>query len=143
MRWLALLLQVIVTGAIGLYLAYAMALGLPANPTNPPRDELLLMIIFGGAVIGFLGWLLGLIADRISLIRLVLSVIMSMLGLTVSFLLIEVAILAPLWPPLSWAAREPPVVQLAFVCGAFATPLAGAMAGYYWLAPAIIGTATG
>jgi hypothetical protein len=155
MRWAALLLQVIFPGAIGLYLAYAMALGLPANPTNPPRDELLLMIIFGGAVIGFLAWLLGLIADRISLIRLVLTVITSMLGLTVSFLLIEVAIFAPLWVPWSWApwapwaswapwaAREPPVLMLALICAALATPLAGAMAGYYWLAPAMIGTPTG
>lgn len=141
MRWLALLLQVIIPGAIGFYLAYAMALGLPANPTNPPRDELLLMIIFGGAVVGFLAWLLGLIADRISLIRLVLTVIMSMLGLTVAFLLIEAAILAPLWAPRSWAAGEPPVVLLALTFGAFATPLAGAMAGYYWLAPAMVGTA--
>lgn len=143
MRRLALLLQVIVPGPIGLYLAYAMALGLPANPTNPPRDELLLMIIFGGAVIGFLAWLLGLIADRISLTRLVLTVIMSMLGLTSSFLLIEAAILAPLWVPRSWAARDPPLVPLALICGALATPLAGAMAGYYWLAPAMIRTARG
>ena len=143
MRWLALLLQVIFPGAIGLYLGYAMALGLPANPTNPPRDELLLMIIFGGAVIGFLAWLLGLIADRISPVRLLLTVIMSMLGLTLSFLLIEAAILAPLWVPQSWAARESPAVLLALICGAFATPLAGAMAGYYWLTPALIGTATG
>jgi hypothetical protein len=43
------------------------------------------VIIFGGAVVGFLAWLFGLIADRISLIRLVLTVIMSMLGLTASF----------------------------------------------------------
>jgi hypothetical protein len=143
MRWAALLLQVIFPGAIGLYLAYAMALGLPANPTNPPRDELLLMIIFGGAVIGFLAWLLGLIADRISLIRLVLTVITSMLGLTVSFLLIEAAIFAPLWVPWSWAAREPPVLMLALICAALVTPIAGAMAGYYWLAPTMIGTATG
>jgi hypothetical protein len=142
MRWLALLLQIVVPGAIGLFLAYGMALGLPANPTNPRRDELLLMILFGGAVIGFLAWLLGLIADRISLIRLVLTVITSVLGLTVSFLLIEAAILPPLLAYLPWAAREPPVVQLALICGAFATPLAGAMAGYYWLAPAMIGTAT-
>jgi hypothetical protein len=141
MRWFALSLQVIVPGAIGLFLAYSMALGLPANPTTPPRDELLVMFIFGGAVIGFLAWLFGLIVDRISLIRLALTVIMSMLGLAASFLLIEAAILAPLWAPQSWAAREPPVVLLALICAALATPLAGAIAGYYWLAPAVINTA--
>src|SRR5262245_17657611 len=129
MRWLALLLQIIVPGAIGLYLAFAMALGLPANPANPARDELLLMIIFGGAVIGFLAWLLVFIADRISLIRLVLTFVMSMLGLALSFLLIEAAILAP-------------VLGVLALFPALAAPLAGAMAGYYLLAPALIGTAT-
>ena len=119
MRWLALLLQVIIPGAIGLYLAFAMAFGLHANPAKRAREELALMIILGGAVIGFLAWLFGLIADRLSLIRLVLTVLLSMLGLTVSYLLIEASLLAPAW-----------VFPVLFP--ALATPLAGAMAGYYW-----------
>src|SRR5262245_44340813 len=98
MRWFALLLQVIIPGASGLYLAFAMAFGLHASPANLPKragDDLALIIILGGAVIGFLAWLFGLIADRISLIRLVLTVLLSMLGLTVSYLLIEASLLAP------------------------------------------------
>jgi len=136
MRWLALLLQVIMPGPIGFYLAYAMALGMPATPA---RNEIPLIIILGGVVIGLLTWISGLIADRLSLTGLVLTITLSMLGLMASYLLIETALLAPLWVPRSWAAREPPVVLLALICAALSAPLAGAMAGYYlpWREPRV------
>ena len=51
MRWLALLFQVILPGPIGFYLGYAMVLGLPATSA---RDEIPLVIILGGTVIGVL-----------------------------------------------------------------------------------------
>jgi hypothetical protein len=136
MRWLVLLLQVMMPGPIGLYLAYAMALGMPATPA---RNEIPLIIILGGAVIGLLTWISGLIADRVSLTGLVLTIALSMLGLMASYLLIETALLAPLWVPRSWATQEPPVVLLALVCAALVAPLAGAMAGYYlpWRKPRV------
>jgi hypothetical protein len=135
MRWLALLFQVILPGPIGLYLAYAMLLGMPATSA---RSEIPLIVILGGAVIGVLTWISGLIADRMSLIGLVLTIALSMLGLLVSYLLVEVALLAPLWAPRSWLAREPPTVPLLIMIYApLAAPLAGAMAGYYlpWRRP--------
>ena len=91
MRWLALLFQVIMPGPIGCYLAYAMALGMPATAA---RNEIPLIIILGGAVIGVLTWISGLITDRMSLTGLVLTVALSMLGLLVSYLLIEAVLLA-------------------------------------------------
>ena len=134
MRWLALLFQVIMPGPIGFYLAYAMALGMPATTA---RNEIPLIIVLGGVVIGLLTWIAGLIADRVSLTGLVLTITLSMLGLIVSYLLIETALLAPHWVPRSWAAREPPVVLLALIGAALAAPLSGAMAGYYlpWRKP--------
>ena len=84
-----------------------------------------------GAVIGVLTWISGLIADRMSLTGLVLTIALSMLGLLVSYLLIEAVLLAPLWAPQSWAAREQPAVPLILIYTALAAPLAGAMAGYY------------
>jgi hypothetical protein len=129
MRWLALPLQVIIPRTIGFYLAFAMALGMPATTV---RNEIPPMIIFGGASIGVLAWFFGLLADRPSLIRLALTVALSILGLTVSYLLVEAVVLAPLWAPRSWAARDSPVVLVVLVYAAFATPLGGAMAGYYW-----------
>lgn len=134
MRWLALLFQVILPGPIGFYLAYAMALGVPATPA---RDEIPLIIILGGAVIGVLTWIAGLIADRMSLTGLVLTITLSMLGLLVSYLLIEATVSAPHWVPRSRAARDPPVVLLTMIYAALAAPLAGAMAGYYlpWRRP--------
>jgi len=134
MRWLALLFQVIMPGPIGFYLAYAMALGMPATAA---RNEIPLIIILGGAVIGVLTWICGLITDRVSLTGLVLTIALSMLGLLVSYLLIEAVLLAPLWAPRSWATREQPAVPLILIYAALAAPLAGAMAGYYlpWRRP--------
>jgi hypothetical protein len=135
MRWLALLFQVILPGPIGLYLGYAMALGLPATPA---RDEIPLAIVLGGAVIGVLTWISGLIADRMSFTGLVLTIAFSMLGLFVSYLLVEAVLLAPHWAPRSWAVRGPPPVPLLMLIYApMAAPLAGAMAGYYlpWRRP--------
>jgi hypothetical protein len=137
MRWLALLFQVIIPGPIGFYLAYAMALGVPATPA---RGEIPLIVILGGAVIGVLTWISGLIADRMSLTGLVLTIILSMLGLLVSYLLIEALVLAPLWAPRSWASREQPAVPfLMLIYAPLAAPLAGAMAGYYlpWRTPRV------
>src|SRR5262245_18362166 len=114
MRWVALAFQIVIPGAIGSYLVMAMAMGLSA----PPRargDEIPLMILLGGPVIGFLAWLLGLIADRISMVRLVLTVALVTLGLTASYLLIELLI---------WARL--PAVPL-FLGLAIAGPPAGAM----------------
>jgi hypothetical protein len=128
MRWLALLFQVITPGPIGFYLAYAMALGLPATSS---RNEIPLIIILGGAVVGVLTWISGLISDRLSLTGLVLTIAMSMLGLLVSYLLIEAVLLAPLWAPRSWAALEQLAVPLILIDAALVVPLAGAMAGYY------------
>jgi hypothetical protein len=128
MRWVALLLQVILPGPIGFYLAYAMVLGLPATSA---RGEIPLIIILGGAVIGILTWIAGLIADRMSLTGLLLTIALSMLGLTVSYLLIEAVVLAPLWAPRSWLARDAPVAGLMLIYATLAAPLAGSMAGYY------------
>jgi hypothetical protein len=107
-----------------------MALGMPATPA---RNEIPLIIILGGAVIGLLTWISGLIADRASLTGLVLTIALSMLGLTVSYLLIETAILAPLWAP-RFGMRDTPMVLF---FAALPAPLAGAMTGYYlpWRKP--------
>jgi hypothetical protein len=89
-------------------------------------------------VIGVLTWISGLIADRMSLTGLVLTITLSMLGLLVSYLLIEAVLLAPLWAPRSWAAREQPAVPLLILIYApLAAPFAGAMVGYYlpWRRP--------
>jgi hypothetical protein len=127
MRWLALLFQVIIPGPVGFYLAYAMALGMPATPA---RNEIPFIIILGGAVIGVLTWISGLIADRMSLIGPVLTIAFSMLGLLVSYLLIEAVLFAPLWAPRSWAALEQSTVPLILIYAALAAPLTGAMVGY-------------
>ncbi len=125
--------QVIMPGPIGFYVAYAMALGMPATAA---RNEIPFIIIHGGAVIGVLTWISGLIADRMSLTGLVLTIALSMLGLLSSYLLIEAVLLAPLWAP-RLGAREQPVVPLILIYAALAAPLAGAMAGYYlpWRRP--------
>ena len=116
-RWLALTLQIAIPGTIGFYLAFAMGWGLSEVPE---RAEGLPLIVGGGAVIGFLAWLLGLIVDRVSVIRLVLTVALSMLGLTVSYLLLGAMLRTRALPAL-------------LVYTAFAAPLVGAIVGYYWL----------
>lgn len=120
MRSFALLLQIMMAGPIGFYLAYAMMLGLPATSG---RNEIPLIIILGGAGIGLLAWIPGLIADRVSLSRLVLTIALSMLGLLVSYLLVEATVSVPPWVPQS------------VIYGVPLAPLAGAMAGYYWREP--------
>jgi hypothetical protein len=135
MRWLALLFQVILPGPFGLYLGYAMALGVSATPA---RDEIPLIIILGGTVIGVLTWIAGLIADRMSLTGLVLTIAFSMLGLFVSYLLVEAMPLTLNWVPRSWTNREPPPLPMLMLMFApIVAPLAGAMAGYYlpWRTP--------
>lgn len=128
MRWLALLLQIIVPSPIGFYLAYAMALGMPATSD---RSEIPVMVILGGTAVGLLTWIFGLIADRLSFTRLAWTIALSMMGLAVSYLVIEAAVLAPHWMPRSWVAQDSPVPALIVIGAALAAPLAGAMAGYY------------
>jgi hypothetical protein len=117
-RLLVVLVQIALQGTIGSSLAYVMALGMAMAPAAD-RTEIALMVIFGGLAVGFLTWLFGLLVDRISFLRLVLTVAFSMLGLFASYLIV-----APmLWRPPVWPA----------IFAAVATPLLGAMAGYYWL----------
>lgn len=116
MRWLAALLQIGIPGPIGAYLALAMGMGMSEGPG---RSSILTVIVVGGAVIGLLVWLLGLIAAPASRIRLVWTVALSSLGFLVSYLLIEEIV------------RGSPVSVVLFY-PALAAPLVGAMAGYYW-----------
>jgi len=117
-RLLVVLVQIGLQATIGSSLAYVMALGMAMAPTSD-RTEIALMVAFGGAAIGFLTWPFGLLVDRPSFLRLVLTLAFSLLGLFASYLILE---------PMLW---RPPMWPALFV--AVATPLVGAMAGYYWL----------
>ena len=126
-RVVAVLLQITIPGWIGGYLALLMTLAMAPNIAQsgkmPPPW---FFVIVGGAVVGFLTWLIGLIADRVSLRRLVLTVIFSALGLTVSFVLVHFL------GPFMGYLRSKDLDFLPFLA-VLAAPLAGAMAGYYWL----------
>jgi hypothetical protein len=124
MRWLALPFQIVIPGAIGLCLTLVMtsefgAMVLTIGPALIPA-----IVILGGAVIGFLAWLPGLIVDQASLGRLRLTVILSILAVTASFLPIVVV---------AWDPRVRSPLMLYVIDVAAAAPLAGAMTGYYWL----------
>jgi hypothetical protein len=112
-------MQIVIPGSIGAYLVLMMGMGMSEGSG---REGVLAVIVGGGAVIGLLVWLLGLIAAPASRIRLVWTAALSMLGLAVSYSLIEATL----------RAGESPLGSLLFF-GALAAPLAGAMAGYYWL----------
>src|SRR5262249_25652852 len=90
MRWLALLLQVVIPGCIGAFLTLVMTSEFGATVLTIGPSLIPVIIILGGAVIGFLAWLPGLIVDRTSLRRLRLTVVLSILGVTASFLPIVV-----------------------------------------------------
>jgi hypothetical protein len=115
---LALPLQIVIPGSICFYLVLWMGLGAGMSP-HPDRIGLLPLVVLGGAVIGVLVWLIGLIADRASLVRLALTVALSILALSALFLV----------DPGLWTR----VVPDALVYAAIAAPLVGALAGYYWL----------
>src|SRR5262245_4948630 len=86
------------------------------------RSELgvLDVILYGGSVAGFATWLLGLIVDRASIIRLALTVAGAILALTVGYQFYE------------WVrfAEGTLVYKLMGFANMLAAP-AGALAGYY------------
>jgi hypothetical protein len=120
MRWLTLLLQIAISGVIGLYTVMRMGLRLQLFGT---RSEfgVVDVILYGGVVAGFATWLLGLIVDRASIIRLALTVAGAILALTVGYQFYE------------WVrfAEGTLVYKLMVFANMLAAP-AGALAGYYW-----------
>jgi O-antigen/teichoic acid export membrane protein len=122
---LAVLLQIVIPGAIGAALTGLMAFVMFYPEGTPPSPAPI--FILGGPVVGFLTWLFGLIADRASRERLAMTVLCAALGFFVAFLL---------YLFLRWVPHRPGVAAAALslvVAVAFALPIAGAMAGYYWL----------
>jgi len=121
------MLQAVIPGCVGAFVTFVMA-GVVFPLTTTPLP----FVVFGGLVVGFLTWLFGLVADRASGERLLLTVLYAALGFLVSYLLL-----------LSWHWLQPradvaqPLVSalaIAVAIGAVLAPLAGAMAGYYWVA---------
>jgi hypothetical protein len=129
-RTLAVLLQIAIPGVLGGFPVIMLGLGLVRPIATPDRSGFLQLIVYGGAAVGVAAWFLGLIVDRASPMRLLLTVAGSILGLTVSYLLLEHARWAEVSAPLLHVATGP----LAYLA-AFPAPLAGALAGYYWLWP--------
>jgi hypothetical protein len=125
-RVAAVLLQVVIPGCIGAFLTFVMA-GIISTLGTP----LLPFVVFAGPVVGFLTWLFGLIADRASGERLLLTVLFATLGFLVSCLVF----LSSSWLQFRADAAQPLVSALAILVGAgwLLAPLAGAMAGYYWV----------
>jgi hypothetical protein len=130
-RVVAVLLQVVIPGCIGAFLAFVMAGVMSSMKGNP--GAILPFVVFAGPVVGFLTWLFGLIADRASGERLLLTVLCATLGFLVSFLV--------LFFFLAMATASPDVAQslalaIAATVGgilALAAPVAGALAGYHWV----------
>ena len=133
-RVVAVLLQIVIPGCIGAALSVMMVFVMFYPEGSPPSPVPIL--VFGGPVVGFLTWLFGLIADRASVERLVVTVFCALLGFIVSLFLY----FSGHWLPPTRAddLAEPLALALylATVVGfmlAIAAPLAGALAGYYWV----------
>jgi hypothetical protein len=99
---------------------------LPVRQNAGPQ----LFVILGGAIVGFLTWFIGLIADRAFLRRLVLTVILSVLGFTLSFVLVHCAdYYKDYLRSTGFFGFKGGLHFFAVIAG----PLVGAMFGCYWL----------
>ncbi len=127
-RVVAVLLQVVIPGCIGAFFTFVVAgtMSTLRSPLDP-----LPFVVLAGPVVGLLTWLFGLIADRGSGERLLLTVLYSALGCMVSYLLL----LFGHWlQPRPYIAPPVPfALAIAIGVGTLLAPIAGAMAGYYWV----------
>jgi hypothetical protein len=135
-RVAAVLLQIVIPGGIGAALTLMMAFVMFYPEGTPPSPAPI--VVFGGPLVGFLTWLFGLIAHRASGERLVVTVLCAALGFIVSLLLYFSGRWLPPLPRHAGDLAEPLglALYLAAVVGfmlAIAAPLAGALAGYYWV----------